>query len=276
MAHKGEAIPRLAEERSEGRWGLAQTDEGSFRSAAPAARDYVPFADGEQAEALRVLIGDSQTLFRAGFRRLVSELFPGTALIETSSTAEAWKVLNKHDGFDLVLLDLAMPGVHDGPGIRRFVEKDPSVPVVVLAAQARPEEIAACMERGARGYIPKTVSEDVLRHALALVLAGEIYLPRSAIRQILSDTSDKDSSALDDLPETNPLRQLTPRQRSTLSLIVDGRSNKEIARSLNLLESTVKAHVKVILRKLSASNRTQAALIAADLGWPRRSGSPLP
>ena len=263
----------MAEERSKGRWDLAQTDEGGFRPTTPLAREYVPFGDSDPAEALRVLIGDSQTLFRAGFRRLVSELFPGTSLVETGSTAEAWKVLNKQDGFHLVLLDMAMPGIHDGPGIRRFVEKDPSVPVVVLAAYAHPEEIAMCMERGARGYIPKTVSEDVLRHALALVLAGEIYLPRSAIRQILSATSDRESSTLDGLSETNPLRELTPRQRSTLSLIIDGRSNKEIARSLNLLESTVKAHVKVILRKLSASNRTQAALIAADLGWPRRSGS---
>ena len=253
---------------------MAQSDEAGFRSTASLARDYVPFADSDPAEALRVLIGDNQTLFRAGFRRLVSELFPGTSLVETGSTAEAWKVLNKQEGFDLVLLDLEMPGIHDGPGVRRFVEKDPSIPVVVLAAHARPDEIATCMERGARGYIPKTVSEDVLRHALALVLAGEIYLPRSAVRHVLSATSDKESSALDSLSETNPLRELTPRQRSTLSLIIDGRSNKEIARSLNLLESTVKAHVKVILRKLSASNRTQAALIAADLGWPRRSGSP--
>jgi DNA-binding NarL/FixJ family response regulator len=102
-----------------------------------------------------------------------------------------------------------------------------------------------------------------------LVLAGEIYVPRHAISQILSEGGNDTREDLDGLPENNPLRQLTQRQRNTLALMIEGRSNKEIARSLNLLESTVKAHVKVILRKLSAHNRTQAALIAADLGWPR-------
>lgn len=265
----------MEESRPQWRPGVAQTDEGALRRAAGLMREPEVSADSDPAEPLQVLIADGQALFLAGFRRLIADMFPRATVTESSTTGDAWKVFNKKDGFDLVLLDLAMPGLHEGSGLKRFVEKDASVPVVVMAAHAQPDEIATCMERGARGYIPKTVSEDILKHALALVLAGEIYLPRNAIRQILSETANNENSSLDRLPDSNPLRQLTPRQRTTLALLVDGRSNKEIARSLNLLESTVKAHVKVILRKLSASNRTQAALIAADLGWPRRNGRPL-
>ncbi|MEX1206660.1 MAG: LuxR C-terminal-related transcriptional regulator, partial [Dongiaceae bacterium] len=72
----------------------------------------------------------------------------------------------------------------------------------------------------------------------------------------------------DDFPPDNPLSALTGRQREVLTLLMGGHSNKEIARRLGLLESTIKAHIKIILGKLAASNRTQAAMVAADLGWP--------
>lgn len=219
---------------------------------------------------MNLLIADDHLLFRSGFKLLVSQLFPVAALYDAGDANEAWDLLNGDEGFDLVFLDLAMPGMNGTAGVRRFVERRPAVPVVILSAHTEPEEIAECMGLGVRGYIPKSSSESVLRNAVDLVLAGEIYVPRHAFDQILSEGSPNAAGDIDKLPEGNPLRQLTPRQRSTLALMIEGRSNKEIARSLDLLESTVKAHVKVILRKLSAQNRTQAALIAADLGWPRR------
>jgi len=219
---------------------------------------------------MHLLIADDHELFRSGFKLLVSQLFPGALLADACDANQAWEVLNADDTFDLVFLDLAMPGMNGTAGVRRFVERRPAVPVVILSAHAEPEEIVECMGLGIRGYIPKSASESVLQNAVSLVLAGEIYVPANAINQILSEGHGNVAEDLEGLPEGNPLRQLTPRQRSTLALMIEGRSNKEIARSLNLLESTVKAHVKVILRKLSAHNRTQAALIAADLGWPRR------
>lgn len=219
---------------------------------------------------MHLLIADDHELFRSGFKLLVSQLFPGALLSDASDANQAWELLNAEDTFDLVFLDLAMPGMNGIAAVRRFVERRPAVPVVILSAHAEPEEIVECMGLGIRGYIPKSASESVLKNAVSLVLAGEIYVPANAINQILTEGSGDVAEDLEGLPEGNPLRQLTPRQRSTLALMIEGRSNKEIARSLDLLESTVKAHVKVILRKLSAHNRTQAALIAADLGWPRR------
>lgn len=220
-------------------------------------------------EHLHLLIADDHKLFRSGFKLLTSQLFPGALFADAGDANEAWAVLNAEDAFDLVFLDLAMPGMNGISGVRRFVERRPAVPIVILSAYAEPGEIAECIELGVRGYIPKSASESVFRNAVALVLSGEIYIPQYVISRILSGDGSA-SEGFDRLAESNPLRQLTPRQQSTLALMIEGHSNKEIARSLDLLESTVKAHVKVILRKLGAHNRTQAALIAADLGWPRR------
>jgi len=218
---------------------------------------------------LRLLIADDHILFRSGLKLVICKLFPGATLFDAGDAGEAWEVLNAEDAIDIVFLDLAMPGMNGIAGVRRFVERRPAVPIVILSAHAEPEEIIECMALGVRGYIPKSASEGVLQNAVSLVLAGELYAPARAINHILSDGGGGDLGELGGLPESNPLRHLTSRQRNTLALMIEGRSNKEIARNLNLLESTVKAHVKVILRKLSAQNRTQAALIAADLGWPR-------
>lgn len=242
------------------------TSKAQFSNASRTAKR----AAAGTGKAMHLLIADDHMLFRSGFKLLVSQLFPGASLSDASDANEAWDILNDDAAYDLVFLDLAMPGMNGVAGVRRFVERRPAIPVVILSAYAEPEEIVECMGIGVRGYIPKSSSESVLQNAVSLMLAGEIYVPRRAIGQMLAEGTSEYAEDLEGLSDNNPLRQLTPRQRCTLALMIEGQSNKEIARSLGLLESTVKAHVKVILRKLSAHNRTQAALIAADLGWPRR------
>jgi two-component system nitrate/nitrite response regulator NarL len=105
----------------------------------------------------------------------------------------------------------------------------------------------------------------VLRHALALAIAGEIYLPREQF-----DHPGHSSASPCGVSADSPLHRLTYRKREVLSHLALGRSNKEIARHLGLLESTVKVHVKTILKKLAATNRTQAAMLAMEMGWARR------
>ena len=169
----------------------------------------------------------------------------------------------------LIFLDLGMPGMSGLQSIRPFIERHPHVPVIILSAHTEPSEILECIRLGARAYIPKSADEIVVKNALNLVMAGETFIPSLAIKQIKLAESHDVMHQLSELPADNPLRKLTRRQCDTLTLIIEGRSNKEVARQLGLLESTVKAHVKAILKKLSAQNRTQAALIANDLGWPR-------
>ena len=218
---------------------------------------------------MRILVADDHTLFRRGLKLLLARIFPDAALIGVGDAGGAMQAIADERPFDLILLDLAMPGMNGVAGVRRFVDSQPATPVIMLSAFAETDEILQCLNIGVRGYVPKSSSEEVLGHALSLVLAGEVFVPSSVVSRLQSGAGRDLPKELANLADDNPLRQLSARQRETMALMIEGQSNKEFARKLGLLESTVKAHIKVILKKLNAQNRTQAALIAADLGWPR-------
>ena len=216
---------------------------------------------------MRVLIADDHTLFRRGLALLLRTQYSDVSIVEAGDSDEALRMLDAGPVPDLVLCDLAMPGMTRLAGLRELVRRLPGVPVVMLSAYADRDDIVRSIEAGARGYILKSASDEGLKSALSLVMAGETYFPGGVFldeqRRWIGDQSGSGSQ----LPAGNPLNDLTPRQRDVLSLMMDGLSNKEIARHLGLLESTVKAHVKTILDKLSANNRTQAAILAAECGW---------
>lgn len=223
----------------------------------------------EKFEAMRILVADDHTLFRRGLELLLQRIFPAVILFGVADAHKAMQAIAEQEAFDLILLDLAMPGMNGIAGVRRFVESQPTTPVIMLSAHAETDEILQCINLGVRGYVPKSSSEEVLEHALSLVLAGEVFIPSVVVARLQAGAGRSLPAELANLADDNPLRQLSTRQRDTITLMIEGHSNKEIARKLGLLESTVKAHIKVILKKLSAQNRTQAALIASDLGWPR-------
>ncbi len=218
---------------------------------------------------MRILIADDHTLFRRGLRLLLSMLFPEAEIIEASDAAGALAASTADPVPDVVLCDLTMPGMAQLAGLAALREARPDMPVVMLSANPNPDDIVRCIEAGAHGYILKSANDATLRHAISLVLDGETYLPSEAFldgqRRWIGGRIDKSAA---EFPPDNPLAALTDRQRDVLTLLMVGQSNKEIARKLGLLESTVKAHVKVILDKLAATNRTQAAMLAAELGWP--------
>jgi DNA-binding NarL/FixJ family response regulator len=217
---------------------------------------------------MRVLIADDHALVRRGLHLLLSKLYPEAEVLEASDVAGALKAAAAASELDLVLCDLAMPGMEQMRGLKALKERLPEVPVVILSGHSNPDDIVRAIELGARGYILKSASDEAFRHAVSLVLSGEIYLPSEAFLDRQQRWLGTRSGAGAEFAASNPLSTLTERQRDVLTLMMSGQSNKEIARNLGLLESTVKAHVKIIFGKLEASNRTQAAMIAAELGWP--------
>jgi two-component system, NarL family, nitrate/nitrite response regulator NarL len=219
---------------------------------------------------MRVLIADDHALVRRGLHLLLSKLYPEAEVLEAGDVDGALKVAAGAPALDLVLCDLAMPGMEQLKGLHALKDRLPGVPVVILSGNANPDDIVRAIEQGARGYILKSAGDESFRHALSLVLSGEIYLPSEAFLDRQQRWVGSRAASGGEFPADNPLSTLTERQRDVLSLLMGGQSNKEIARNLGLLESTVKAHVKIILGKLDATNRTQAAMIAAELGWPPR------
>lgn len=218
---------------------------------------------------LHVLIADDHALLRSGLGLVLENAFPAVKLHHAGDLPQALELLGRSPALDLILLDLKMPGMDGFEGLRQVCQLAPQTPVAIVSAYSDRELISEALKAGAKGYIPKASSESVLRHAVSLLTEGGTYIPPEIL-----DGSDRDAApAAPGLAAESPLRRLTPRQLDTLALLVEGCSNKEIARRLGVIESTVKTHVKIILRKLGVANRTQAAMLANQLGWPPRTPS---
>jgi two-component system, NarL family, nitrate/nitrite response regulator NarL len=213
-----------------------------------------------------LVIVDPHTLFRRGLGLLVRQWYPAAAIFDAGDVGQLLVDMGLRSRPELLIVDAATACRWNFAGLNQLLARLPAAPIVLLADEADANAALGAIELGARGYLAKSASEEVLRHALALAMAGEIYLPREQFSTPASQAGASPCGASAD----NPLRRLTFRQREVLSHLALGRSNKEIARCLGLLESTVKVHVKTILKKLAATNRTQAAMLAVEMGWARR------
>ena len=218
---------------------------------------------------LKILIADDHPLFREGLSRLVTELDPETQVVEAGDFPEAVKAARGEGPFNLVLTDLKMPGMDEFAGVRALREAAPSVPIVVVSGFETRANLERALEAGAQGFLPKTAPPSVMLNALRLVMLGEIYVPPSLFssqagpREMASANLDSTRSAME--ARAN-IEMLTQRQLGVLALIGQGMSNRDIADRLNISEGTVKVHVGAILKTLGVNNRTQAALLATELG----------
>jgi len=163
---------------------------------------------------------------------------------------EALQRLHDKGPFDLVMLDYAMPGMDALTGLARM-KAQARCPVAILSGTAPPEVARRALRAGAAGFLPKTLAPQSLVSAVRHILAGETYKPLD----FLANGEEAELQV-----------QLTPRETDVLRGVSDGKSNKEIARDLDIQEVTVKLHVKTLTRKLGAKNRTHAAMLARDKG----------
>ncbi|WP_209880316.1 LuxR C-terminal-related transcriptional regulator [Azospirillum soli] len=223
---------------------------------------------------MNVLIADDHLLFRDGLRRLLSQFNENMTFFEASSFDDVRRLCDAGTEFDLILLDLGMPGWTGFSALGDIHQRLPRALLVVVSGSEKRSDLLAALENGAAGYIPKSSSAKVLLGALQLVLAGGVYLPEQAIRgDRVADFAGAPATAAG-IRADDPFSQLaggagdqlTPRQREVLTRLRDGKSNKQIAHELGLTEGTVKVHVTAILRHLGVRNRTQAAITANGLG----------
>lgn len=205
---------------------------------------------------MKILIVDDHTLFREGLSLVIHDLEDGVSILEASDSASALQNVAANPDLDLVLLDLNMPGQDGFSVLDTFTRQYPALPIVILSASTRRSDIQRCLDAGAVGYIPKETTSSVMLNALRLVLSGGIYTPPNMLRETAVQSGE---------PVANDIG-LTRRQLHVLALLVQGHSNKEIARQMDLAEATIKMHVTSILKSLGVSNRTQAAMAAEKLG----------
>lgn len=219
---------------------------------------------------MRLLLVDDHDLFREGLKWLLSGLDGDLHFVEAGSL-EAFTALVQHDdeAFDIILLDLYLPDSAGLQGLHLAREMVPDAAVVVLSSRDEPRLIGAAMDAGAKGFIPKSSTRDVLIAALRLVLAGGVYVPPHMLSSHGSQVEHRSSLDANDphaAPQDWVLEHLTRRQRDVLKLAVEGKANKLIARELGISEATVKVHLSASFRALGVKNRTEASFKAAELG----------
>lgn len=218
------------------------------------------------ADLMKILIADDHALYRQGLRLVLAELYARAEVVEAADADSALTRAREDGPFDLVLLDLAMPGMNGFDGLKALHRALPGATIVILSASESRDDVWRAIEYGSRGYILKSSNPEVLKHALPLVLAGEVYLPPVLAGPEPPVPATK-GTVHQSAAAPGPIAKLTPREREVLEGLVKGRSNKEIAQDLLLDEGTVKVHLKAVLRKLEVSNRTQAAVVAVRSGW---------
>jgi DNA-binding NarL/FixJ family response regulator len=201
----------------------------------------------------QVLIADDHPLMRSALAQAVTQAFPGIEVLE-ADRYDRLQALLANATPELVLLDLHMPGMSGFIGLMMLRSEHPEIPVIVVSAAEDPGTVQRSIDYGASGFVPKSAPLGQVAEAISAVLDGEVWLPATA-------------GAPDDAAAAMAERavNLTPQQLRVLLGMAEGKLNKQIAWDMAISEQTVKDHVTVILRKLGASNRTQAILVASQL-----------
>lgn len=212
---------------------------------------------------LKLLVVEDHALVREGLVRLLAQVEPRTEVKECGDFESALDILDEEGEFDLLLLDLALPGIDGFVGLDILRRRYPAMPVAVVSAFDDVPTITRVMNLGASGFIPKAFSGERLLAAVRDVLAGQIFRPLGQPSARLDDETPLPPS----MGTVHPRDVgLTERQTQVLALIVKGLSNRDIAEQLDLSEGTVKIHATAVFKTLGVSSRTQAMVAVARYG----------
>ncbi|MCW8916872.1 MAG: response regulator transcription factor [Magnetovibrio sp.] len=208
---------------------------------------------------MKILLVDDHKLVRAGLVLVLQQMEDGLELIEAGTGREAISIAKDRPDLDLILMDLDLPEGSGLDALSAIHTDNPDMAVVILSAMEDQTMVSRAMELGARGFIPKSATGEVMLNSLRLVLSGGVCLPSG-----YGEISHADNA--------EGMPNLTQRQMEVLRFMAQGNSNKEIARELGISENTVRVHISAIISALDATNRTEAAYSAMRLGLiPRAS-----
>lgn len=209
---------------------------------------------------IKILLVDDHTLFRSGIRLLLQRN-PGFEIVGEASDGLEGVKRAKQLRPDVVLMDLNMAGLSGLEAMQLIVEDLPDTAVLMLTVSEEAEDLSTALKNGARGYLLKNIEAEYLTQAIKRAAAGEPVIAESMTAKLVMQFRSGNHVT------TTPEREkLTPRERETMVCLARGESNKEIARHLDVAESTVKIHVQNILKKLNLTSRVQIAVYAVEHG----------
>jgi DNA-binding NarL/FixJ family response regulator len=216
---------------------------------------------------VKILVVDDHPLILEALQHVLQQLDEEVEVLAAQNAQSGRDLVAENPDAGLLLLDLHLPDATGMSLLTELRQSFPTVPVVVLSASDRREDVLQAIDLGAMGYIPKCSTNIVMLQALRLILSGGVYLPSEAFTQ--RDAAETMMRSPE--PPTAPAMRprdigLTARQAQVLALVLQGKSNKVICRELGLAEGTVKIHVAAILRVLNVNSRTQAVIEASRIG----------
>lgn len=213
---------------------------------------------------MHVLIADDHQLFIDGMRILLGKLDESVQVTECNNAERAIEILESGASFDLVLIDLSMPGMDGMSILQRMHNRKVWLPLVVISGEESLHTIKAALDAGALGFIPKSHNSQQMIAALESILDGDIYVPEE-IEVQLDSLATRRPPEIADTNATLKAMGITRRQYDVLLLLAKGYSNKQIASSLFLTEHTVKAHVSALFGVMNSRNRTDCVRTAQRL-----------
>ncbi len=214
---------------------------------------------------MKLLVVDDHALVREGLRQVLKGLDEQIHVLEAPTCGRAFELAALHPDLDLVLLDYHLPDMNGLAALSIFGKNHPELPIVMLSGSVNPKVMRQVLAQGASGFMTKSGLSDDLLGVIRRVLDGEIFTPPELI-------NSPETLQADALAPTPATFVLTPRQEEVLYLLMDGFSNKDISRNLDLSEETVKNHVSAILRGFDVQTRIQAVIAASSHGYVK----PLP
>jgi DNA-binding NarL/FixJ family response regulator len=207
--------------------------------------------------ATRILIVDDHPLFREALKLALTAGVANASVAQAGSLDTGRAALEEDDGFDLILLDLRMPGVQGLSGLIYLRTQYPNIPIVIVSANDDEGIVRKALGLGASGFIPKSSGTETIVAAVGAVLNGGVWVPEGYDPDARADTETDDI--------VRRVATLTGQQIRVLMMLREGLLNKQIAYELSVSEATIKAHVSAILQKLKVSSRTQAVIAASRL-----------
>lgn len=218
---------------------------------------------------MKIMVIDDHAVLRNGIELVLGEHLGDVRIEGFATMSDAMAAVRDDSDWDLAFA-MIKPGGFAEPvaNLREFCAR---LATVVISTSDTPDQLALAMQMGARGYIHRSTAPHALPHIVQLVLSGELYFPVMASAEAGNAI---DNSAI--MPPRLALARgpLTERQKQVLLGIAAGKSNKQIGRDLNILEGTVKVHVRAIMEKFAARNRTQLAIMTTKLGMAAEGATP--
>lgn len=216
---------------------------------------------------MKILIVDDHALIRDALQGVLKKLKRGVTVLEAADCRQAMQTIESNPDINLILLDLTLPDRDGFSVLAELRERYPAIAVVVMSGAQDRATVTKVLELGAAGFIPKSARREVTLSALQLIFAGGVYVPPEILAPEKAAPAPpgqrRDNRAIVALADIG----LSERQKDVLALMMQGKSNKVICRTLDLAEPTVKNHVTAILRALKVSNRTEAVIAVNELGW---------